>query len=333
MTKQRGTERLKPHVALRTSEATSIGHGFISGLMSALLGIAGLGLVLGLRFPGYVQFGELRPLYDSPYLRAGIHVTLVASFLLGTVSAFLRANKALALTGIGFTLVAAVLGGSRVGDAGGVGAPSSWLAVDFFVLNLLLYSAVFVPLERGIVGQCPTSMDRHGHLWTLWTNGGAAGVERVRDKRLSHRNFRRVTGRASYPRLHPHAAFDGIGHSVWPFLQDLRPDPAQDARPPHATSHHATFIPTREMRGGTIAIGVPNVPAWSDDQFTFSSGLALSRLKTSKNIEIRRSLSMGNTFSTRRSTSVMFSILRVPIGSASTRSDPRLRPLTRNVRP
>jgi hypothetical protein len=26
--------------------------------------------------------------------------------------------------------------------------PSSWLAVDFFVLNLLIYSAVFVPLER-----------------------------------------------------------------------------------------------------------------------------------------------------------------------------------------
>ncbi len=95
------------------------------------------------------EFGELRPLYDSPYLRArGIHVTLVSSFLLGTVSAFLRANKALALTGIGFTLVAALLGGSRVAPAAAIEDPSSWLAVDFFVLNLLLYSAVFVPLER-----------------------------------------------------------------------------------------------------------------------------------------------------------------------------------------
>lgn len=149
MSEPRDKARRKPHVALRTSEATSVGHGFISGLMSALLGIAGLGLVLGLRLPGYVQFSELRPLYDSPYLRAGIHVTLVASFLLGTVSAYLRANKALALTGIGFTLVASLLGGSRVGTgAGAVDAQSSWLAVDFFVLNLLLYSAVFVPLER-----------------------------------------------------------------------------------------------------------------------------------------------------------------------------------------
>ena len=140
--------RRHAHLALRTSEATSVGHGFISGLMSALLGIAGLGLVLGLHFPTYVAFGELRPLYASPYLRAAIHLTLVASFLLGTVSAMLRANKALALTGIGFTLAAALLGGSRVGVDTAVTGASSWLAADFFVLNLLLYSAVFVPLER-----------------------------------------------------------------------------------------------------------------------------------------------------------------------------------------
>jgi lathosterol oxidase len=116
--------------------------------MSALLGIAALGLVLGLRFPEYVQFGPLQPLYTTPYLRAGIHVTLVTAFLLGSVSACLRANKALALTGIGCTLLASLLGGSQVGPARGAHTASSWLAVDFFVLNLLLYSAVFIPLER-----------------------------------------------------------------------------------------------------------------------------------------------------------------------------------------
>jgi sterol desaturase/sphingolipid hydroxylase (fatty acid hydroxylase superfamily) len=148
MSEQRHAPRPRAHVALSTSEAMSVGHGFVSGLVSALLGIAGLGLVLGLRFPEQVQFEELRPLYHSPYLRAGIHLMLVSSFLLGTVSAFLRANKALALTGIGFTLLAALLGGSRVAPAATMQDPSSWIAVDFFVLNLLLYSAVFVPLER-----------------------------------------------------------------------------------------------------------------------------------------------------------------------------------------
>ena len=60
---------------------------------------------------------------------------------------FLRANKTLALIGIGFTLAAALLGGSRV-PVGGDGRTGSWLGLDFFVLNLLLYSAVFIPLER-----------------------------------------------------------------------------------------------------------------------------------------------------------------------------------------
>ena len=125
----------------------SFGYGFISGLLSAILGIAGFGAVLCLHFPQYLTHAELRPLYSLGYLRAIIHVTLVASFLLGSVSAFLRANKVLALTGIGFTLAAALLGGSQVPVEGEVGS-GSWLGLDFFVLNLLLYSAVFIPLER-----------------------------------------------------------------------------------------------------------------------------------------------------------------------------------------
>ena len=136
-----------PRFALETHEPTAFGYGFISGLLSAILGIAGFGIVLSLRFPGVFGFSELRSLQSLGYLRAAIHVTLVAAFLLGTVSAFLRANKVLALTGIGFTLAAALIGGSQV-PIGPDAAQVSWLAVDFFVLNLLLYSAVFIPLER-----------------------------------------------------------------------------------------------------------------------------------------------------------------------------------------
>ncbi len=137
----------KTHLSLETTEPMAFGYGFISGLLSAILGIAGFGAVLALRFPEYLTHAQLRPLYSLDYLRAIIHVTLVASFLLGSASAFLRANKVLALTGIGFTLAAALLGGSRVPVEGEVGS-GSWLGLDFFILNLLLYSAVFIPLER-----------------------------------------------------------------------------------------------------------------------------------------------------------------------------------------
>lgn len=134
-------------ISLRTTEPSAFGHGFISGLLSAILGIAGFGAVLCLHFPEYLTHADLRAMYSLGYLRAAIHVALVASFLLGTVSAFLRTNKMLALVGIGFTLAAALLGGSGVPVDGDPGR-RSWLGVDFFVLNLLLYSAVFIPLER-----------------------------------------------------------------------------------------------------------------------------------------------------------------------------------------
>jgi sterol desaturase/sphingolipid hydroxylase (fatty acid hydroxylase superfamily) len=137
----------RAHLSLATTEPMSFGYGFMSGLLSAILGIAGFGAVLCLHFPQYLTHADLRSLYSLGYLRAIVHVALVASFLFGSVSAFLRANKVLALTGIGFTLAAALLGGSQVPVDGEVGH-GSWLGVDFFVLNLLLYSAVFIPLER-----------------------------------------------------------------------------------------------------------------------------------------------------------------------------------------
>jgi len=140
-------DRRTPHVTLRTTEPTRFGSGFLSGMLSAILGIAAFGVVLSVRFPEYLMQADLRPVYASPYARAAVHLMLVAAFLFGSISAFLRANKALPLIGLGFTLTAALLGGSNV-----VGQPATdghaWFAVDFFVLNLLLYSAVFVPLER-----------------------------------------------------------------------------------------------------------------------------------------------------------------------------------------
>ena len=53
-----------------------------------------------------------------------------------------------ASAGIASTLVAALLGGSQVpvGTASSRGRP--FLGLDWFLLNLIVYSAVFIPLER-----------------------------------------------------------------------------------------------------------------------------------------------------------------------------------------
>jgi lathosterol oxidase len=139
-------KRQRSHFSLQTTEPMSFGHGFISGLISALLGIAVLGVVLSLRFPGLVGATELRPLYQSSALRPAIVSALIVSFLLGSLAAMLRANKTLSLVGLSCTLAAAAV---SVADMPAFARPGdSFLALDFFALNLLLYAAVFVPLER-----------------------------------------------------------------------------------------------------------------------------------------------------------------------------------------
>ena len=49
------------HLSPETTEPTRFGTGFISGLLSAILGIAGFGAVLCFRFPEYLTHAALRP--------------------------------------------------------------------------------------------------------------------------------------------------------------------------------------------------------------------------------------------------------------------------------
>jgi sterol desaturase/sphingolipid hydroxylase (fatty acid hydroxylase superfamily) len=131
----------------RTTEPTGWGTGWLSGLLGAILGLLGLGAVLCFRFPDWLTVPEARALYPVPLVRVVLHAVLVSGFLLGVLSLTLRRNKALGIVAVAATLVAALLGGSQVPlddelQAGPV------LGLDWFLLNLIVYSAVFVPLER-----------------------------------------------------------------------------------------------------------------------------------------------------------------------------------------
>jgi sterol desaturase/sphingolipid hydroxylase (fatty acid hydroxylase superfamily) len=116
-------------------------------VLSTALGVVGLGAVLCFHYPSLLTMPELRSLYPVPYIRALLHLVLVAAFLLGVASVLLRRSKRLGATGIALTLVAAALGGSRVPIAGEL-TNGPFLGLDWFLLNLIFYSATFVPLER-----------------------------------------------------------------------------------------------------------------------------------------------------------------------------------------
>jgi sterol desaturase/sphingolipid hydroxylase (fatty acid hydroxylase superfamily) len=140
-------EEQRPDISLRTTQPTHFGQGWISGVASALLGVLGLGAVFCFHFPSVLTMPELRELYPVAWIRALLHLVLIASFLLGAISVCLRYNKALGLTGITLTLMAWMLGGSGVAVNGELRA-GPFLGLDWLLLNVIGYSAVFVPIER-----------------------------------------------------------------------------------------------------------------------------------------------------------------------------------------
>ena len=132
---------------LRTIEPRHFGTGWISGVFAAALGFIGLGAVVCFHYPSIFTVPELRTLYPLAYMRALLHLVLVGAFVFGAISVTLRQNKALGVSGIGFALAAALLGGSQVPVDGEL-TQGPFLGLDWFLLSLMLYSATFVPLER-----------------------------------------------------------------------------------------------------------------------------------------------------------------------------------------
>jgi len=120
--------------------------GWVTGVVSAVLGTLAFGAVLCLWFPAVLTTPALRDVYPMEVVRTTIKVTLGVAFVLGLISVFLKRRKALGLTGAGLALLATLMGGSEVAVATPV-ARSNHVGLDWFLLDLFLLSAIFVPIE------------------------------------------------------------------------------------------------------------------------------------------------------------------------------------------
>lgn len=127
-----------------TEEGHRIGSGWISGTLGAVLGIAGLGAALCFAFPGLLATEFARE-HAPAWLRLAAIGALAAAAASGVLSLCLRRKKTLGLIAISSAACgAAVLIVPPTSAADG----SPVVALDVFALNLLLYTAVFVPVER-----------------------------------------------------------------------------------------------------------------------------------------------------------------------------------------
>lgn len=123
------------------------GSGWISGVTGVFLGAIALGAVLVLHFPDLLTAAELRARYPLPLMRALIELVIGVAFLCSCINLLLRRRKALGLAGLALTLAAVVLGGAEVEIRGDFDR-SIHFGLDWFLLNLLVFAVVFVPLER-----------------------------------------------------------------------------------------------------------------------------------------------------------------------------------------
>lgn len=132
------------------SENRQFGSGWISGMLSIVLGVVGLGTVFCLWFPQLLTVPEIHTLYSDRVvglIRLALHFVLIAAFVFGILSITLRHSKTLGFAGIAIVLVAAAMGGSQA-SRHMTGESDMYFGLDFFLLNLILLGTIFIPIER-----------------------------------------------------------------------------------------------------------------------------------------------------------------------------------------
>lgn len=133
--------------AFGDAEPTSVGSGWPGGVVAVLAGALALGGVLCLRFPATLTAPALRAIYPLAAVRLAIGALVAVAFALGAASALLRRRKVLGATGIALGVAALSLGGPRAAVPAIVGRGAG-IGLDWFLLNTLVMTAAFVPLER-----------------------------------------------------------------------------------------------------------------------------------------------------------------------------------------
>jgi lathosterol oxidase len=133
--------------ALGDDAPRHLGSGWTSGVVGVFLGATALGAVAVLHFPDLLTTADLRARYPLPLMRGLIELTIGIAFLASCLNLLLRRRKVLGFTGLSLALAAVILGGADVQVRGDFDRTVHF-GLDWFLLNLLVFALVFVPLER-----------------------------------------------------------------------------------------------------------------------------------------------------------------------------------------
>lgn len=128
-------------------EVRRFGSGWLAGFFAVVMAIAGLGMVIALRFPEWFATPELQAVKEWSGFRGAVHLLLLGSYALALLSLLLRPRKALGFSALAIGITAAFLGGANVQPED----TNSWgifFGLDFFIVNMVATGLMFAPLER-----------------------------------------------------------------------------------------------------------------------------------------------------------------------------------------
>jgi hypothetical protein len=127
-------------------ERLKVGEGQISGYISIFLAILALLGIFCFRYPEQLTTPEFREIYTKESMQILMAAGIIAAFFFALLSIILSKKFTLALLGSGIAGVAILLGAFTV-QGRSVEKVSWHFGLDWMLLDLLLMTVIFIPLE------------------------------------------------------------------------------------------------------------------------------------------------------------------------------------------
>ena len=130
----------------KTTGRLKVGEGIISGYVSIFLGVVSVLAILCFQFPDKFTTPEFRALYDVEILRKVLMGVIIGSLLFAALSFLLSRRKKAGAIGLALSTIAIAFGGFHA-EVGNVNNGSWHIGLDWLLLDILLLSVIFIPIE------------------------------------------------------------------------------------------------------------------------------------------------------------------------------------------